>query len=124
MNAHYPAEELFRWQGTYAAISVSPRALQKVRDYVRRQEEHHRANSIHSEYEKCSTMNDSEDEPFDSSTSSHVGESDLGHAYRAMAADMGREAEAMEWAEATIDDIDLPTPVSKLRPTSREGDGE
>ncbi|HEX6911880.1 MAG TPA: transposase [Longimicrobium sp.] len=32
----------FKWQGGYAASSVSRRALPVVRDYIQRQEEHHR----------------------------------------------------------------------------------
>lgn len=35
----------------------------------------------------------------------HVVRQDLADAYRAMAADEGREAEAHEWAEATIRDV-------------------
>jgi predicted CopG family antitoxin len=35
----------------------------------------------------------------------HVVSHDLADAYRAMAADEGREAEAHEWAEATIRDV-------------------
>ena len=35
----------------------------------------------------------------------HVVDADLEDAYRAMAADEEREAEALEWAEATIGDI-------------------
>jgi putative transposase len=37
----------FKWQGGYAAFSVSRRAVPAVRDYVPRQEEHHRAGTIH-----------------------------------------------------------------------------
>ena len=32
----------FHWQAGYAAFSVSPSALEAVRDYIARQEEHHR----------------------------------------------------------------------------------
>jgi REP element-mobilizing transposase RayT len=32
----------FKWQGGYGASSVSPRAVPRVVDYIRRQEEHHR----------------------------------------------------------------------------------
>jgi hypothetical protein len=35
----------------------------------------------------------------------HVLPSDLASAYRQMAQDEGREAEALEWAEATIGDV-------------------
>jgi REP element-mobilizing transposase RayT len=33
----------FRWQGAYAAFSVSPADVPRIRDYVLRQEEHHHA---------------------------------------------------------------------------------
>jgi putative transposase len=36
----FPPE--FAWQGGYAALSVSPSAVQSVRAYVENQEEHHR----------------------------------------------------------------------------------
>ena len=35
----------------------------------------------------------------------HVVKSDMAAAYRAMAADEAREAEALEWAEATMMDV-------------------
>jgi predicted CopG family antitoxin len=35
----------------------------------------------------------------------HVIAPDLAHAYRQMAADEPREAEALEWAEATVRDV-------------------
>jgi putative transposase len=37
----------FKWQGGYAAFSVSRRAVPRVRDYVLRQEEHHRGGTTH-----------------------------------------------------------------------------
>ena len=37
----------FRWQGGYGAFSVSKRLLPLVKDYVLRQEEHHRMGKIH-----------------------------------------------------------------------------
>lgn len=35
----------------------------------------------------------------------HVVQADLAAAYRAMAADEEREAEALEWSEATLEDV-------------------
>jgi hypothetical protein len=35
----------------------------------------------------------------------HVVKADMGAAYRDMAADEAREAEALEWADATMDDV-------------------
>lgn len=37
----------FRWQGGYGALSVSERAIPRVRDYILRQEEHHRLGTFH-----------------------------------------------------------------------------
>jgi putative transposase len=36
----------FKWQGGYSASSVSKRAVPRVRDYLLRQEEHHRDGTI------------------------------------------------------------------------------
>ena len=41
---------LFQWQEGYFAVSVSPSQLEKVRHYVRNQEEHHRQKSFEEEY--------------------------------------------------------------------------
>ena len=38
--------EFFKWQGAYGAVSISPRHLSKVADYIARQREHHAANSL------------------------------------------------------------------------------
>lgn len=42
----------FKWQGGYSAFSVSRRAVGAVRDYIRRQEEHHRDGTIYSTAER------------------------------------------------------------------------
>lgn len=39
----------FQWQEGYAAFSVSPSSVEKVKNYVRRQEEHHRTRSYEEE---------------------------------------------------------------------------
>jgi putative transposase len=39
--------ELFRWQGSYGAFTVSERGLGRVRDYVLNQEAHHRDGTTH-----------------------------------------------------------------------------
>ena len=41
---------LFQWQEGYFAVSVSPSQLEKVRHYIRSQEEHHRQKSFEEEY--------------------------------------------------------------------------
>ncbi|MDI6766104.1 MAG: IS200/IS605 family transposase [Bacteroidota bacterium] len=40
----------FEWQDEYIAISVSESAIQKVRDYIDRQEEHHKKVTFMQEY--------------------------------------------------------------------------
>jgi putative transposase len=39
--------ELFRWQGSYGAFTVSERGVERVRDYVLNQEAHHRDGTTH-----------------------------------------------------------------------------
>jgi putative transposase len=41
----------FKWQGGYSASSVSPRYMHRVRDYIMRQEEHHRDGTIYPDAE-------------------------------------------------------------------------
>jgi len=42
---------LFRWQPGYAAFSVSEKDLPAVRNYIRRQKEHHRGKKVVEEWE-------------------------------------------------------------------------
>jgi putative transposase len=44
-------EPFFRWQGGYGAFSVSKHHVPRIRDYVLRQEEHHRFNRLTPELE-------------------------------------------------------------------------
>jgi putative transposase len=39
--------EIFRWQGSYGAFTVSERGLERVRAYVLNQEAHHRDGTTH-----------------------------------------------------------------------------
>ena len=41
--------EKFTWQGGYAAFTVSATSLESVRDYIAKQEEHHRVKSFREE---------------------------------------------------------------------------
>ncbi|WP_420127045.1 IS200/IS605 family transposase [Longimicrobium sp.] len=41
----------FKWQGGYSASSVSRRAVPRVQEYLRRQEEHHRDGTIYPDAE-------------------------------------------------------------------------
>jgi len=42
----------FEWQDEYIAVSVSESTINKVRDYIKNQEEHHRKKSFTEEYEE------------------------------------------------------------------------
>ncbi|MFH0980402.1 MAG: transposase, partial [Planctomycetota bacterium] len=39
----------FQWQGGYACFSVSPSNLEQVKEYIARQEEHHRKTTFQDE---------------------------------------------------------------------------
>jgi hypothetical protein len=45
VNHKLSAKSEFRWQGAYGAFTVSPTRLPALREYVDRQEEHHRDGS-------------------------------------------------------------------------------
>jgi len=42
----------FEWQDEYIAVSVSESMIDKVRDYIKNQEEHHRRKSFAEEYDE------------------------------------------------------------------------
>jgi REP element-mobilizing transposase RayT len=42
----------FEWQDEYIAVSISESIIDKVRDYIKNQEEHHRKKSFAEEYEE------------------------------------------------------------------------
>lgn len=44
--------EPFKWQGGYGVFTVSKRHVPVVRDYVLNQEQHHREDSLHPEFER------------------------------------------------------------------------
>ncbi len=46
-------DTFFKWQGGYAAFSVSLGHLEVVRDYIARQKEHHRNGSLIPEWEEA-----------------------------------------------------------------------
>ena len=55
-SAHLATHQLapgqfFKWQGAYAAFSVSPGAVTQVHDYIARQREHHAAGTLAAEWE-------------------------------------------------------------------------
>jgi REP element-mobilizing transposase RayT len=51
INKEKLCEETFDWQDEYYAVSVSPSDLARVRDYILKQEDHHRISSFPEELE-------------------------------------------------------------------------
>ncbi|MCL6260244.1 transposase [Aquiflexum sp. TKW24L] len=47
----YPASQV-EWQDEYFAVSVSESMIDKVRDYIKNQEEHHLKKSFQEEYDE------------------------------------------------------------------------
>ncbi len=45
-------KEKFEWQGQYFAVSVSESMVERVRKYIKNQEEHHRKKTFAEEYEE------------------------------------------------------------------------
>jgi putative transposase len=50
INQKKICKEPFEWQDEYFAVSVSPKNVPIVREYIKRQEEHHRTISFDEEY--------------------------------------------------------------------------
>ena len=50
MRDSFPDKRLFRWQTGYAAFSVSKSNVESVREYIARQEEHHKRKTFEEEY--------------------------------------------------------------------------
>ena len=44
--------EKFEWQDEYFAVSVSESMLNRVREYIKRQEEHHSKKTFQEEYDE------------------------------------------------------------------------
>ena len=44
--------QVFKWQGAYGAVSVSPQHVPQVSDYIARQKEHHADGSLVPEWEQ------------------------------------------------------------------------
>ena len=51
----------FKWQGAYAAFTVSEYEVNKVRNYIRNQTEHHRDNKVINRYELQMTESNPEE---------------------------------------------------------------
>ena len=52
INKNNLTREKFEWQDEYFAVSVAESQLNKVRDYIKNQEEHHRKKTFQEEYEE------------------------------------------------------------------------
>jgi REP element-mobilizing transposase RayT len=52
INKNKLTKTKFAWQDEYFAVSVSESAINKVRDYIKNQEEHHRKKSFMEEYDE------------------------------------------------------------------------
>jgi REP element-mobilizing transposase RayT len=52
INKNKLTKEKFEWADEYFAVSVSESQLDKVRDYIKNQEEHHKRKSWQEEYEE------------------------------------------------------------------------
>lgn len=52
INKNKLTKEKFEWQHEYFAVSVSESAIDKVRDYIKNQEEHHHKKTFQEEYDE------------------------------------------------------------------------
>lgn len=50
INQQQLCEEKFEWQNDYFAVSISESMLDKVRNYIRNQEEHHKTKTFQDEF--------------------------------------------------------------------------
>ena len=52
INKNKLIRQKFEWQDEYFAVSVSESAVNRVRDYIKNQEEHHKKKSFQQEYDE------------------------------------------------------------------------
>lgn len=52
INKNGMIKEKFEWQDEYFAVSVSESMIDKVRNYIKNQEEHHSQKTFQQEYEE------------------------------------------------------------------------
>ena len=52
INKQQLTKEKFEWQDEYFAVSVSESIIDKVRDYIKNQEQHHRKKTFQEEYDE------------------------------------------------------------------------
>ena len=63
VNAEIRPGEFFKWQGSYGAFTVAEPDIRRVRNYIRRQEEHHRAGRLSPLLERTSTTDEPHPRP-------------------------------------------------------------
>ena len=51
INHEIQPDFLFKWQGSYGAVTVSERDIERLCEYIDRQEEHHRQKSLIPDWE-------------------------------------------------------------------------
>ena len=56
LNENKLLQTAFEWEDEYAAYSVSPSAVNQVKDYISRQEEHHKTKTLEKELEVFATL--------------------------------------------------------------------
>jgi putative transposase len=52
INKHDLCKQKFEWQDEYFAVSVSESMIEKVRDYIKNQEQHHSKRTFQEEYDE------------------------------------------------------------------------
>lgn len=52
INKNKLVPQKFEWQDDYFAVSVSESGVNKVREYIKHQEEHHQKKTFHQEYDE------------------------------------------------------------------------
>lgn len=52
INKNQLTKEYFEWQDEYFAVSVSESLIDRVRDYIKNQEQHHRKKTFQQEYDE------------------------------------------------------------------------
>jgi REP element-mobilizing transposase RayT len=53
--------EFFKWQGAYGAFTLAKADVPRVIDYIRNQREHHAAQTLHMDWERCEIQETDED---------------------------------------------------------------
>ncbi len=73
VSSHFANDELeleyqFKWQGSYGAFTVSRWDVDEIKQYVKRQKEHHASGELRQEFEEAYEEFDNDQQSVDSST--------------------------------------------------------